>query len=123
LKKALTDQRYVGIFAAILFAAAFLGISIFVHEHTRIISNPTHWYLFSSILRAVFGMAILFFVRKIYGKTPKQALGFHNTKVALVSAAGFLIFLFTIYLITLRASTQLSAFLQDCWSVRCCYSR
>lgn len=97
MKKALTDQRYVGIFAAILFAAAFLGISIFVHEHTRIISNPTHWYLFSSILRAVFGMAILFFVRKIYGKTPKQALGFHNTKVALVSAAGFLIF-FVYYL-------------------------
>ena len=88
MKKIFLDKRYIGIFLALILGVLFVGISLIVLNYL----SGTPWYLFSSILRLLFGAGILFIVNKVYGKTVKQVLGFHNNKVALVSGIGFIVY-------------------------------
>ena len=89
MKSSLWDKRFGGILWAVVLGAAFLILS-------RIIGNYAHgvpWYLLSSMLRAAFGVIILILGTRLYGKTAREILSFHNSKIAVVSGLGFLVFL------------------------------
>ena len=89
MKKVLWDKRFGGILWAVVLGAAFLILS-------RIIGNfvsGVPWYLLSSMLRAAFGIIILMLGTRLYGKTAKEILSFHNSRIAVVSGLGFLVFL------------------------------
>ena len=88
MKKLLQDKRYAGIFWAVIISATFAAISF---SAIRFLSG-TPWFLFSSILRVVFGFIVLFAVKKIYGKTAKEVLSLKGSKKALVAGAGFIIY-------------------------------
>lgn len=94
IKKLLGDKRLVGILLAIIFSAAFGAISLTVRNFL----SGTLWYIFSSVLRILFGIAILIVIWKIYGRSPKELLAFSNTKPAIISGIGFLLY-FAYYLI------------------------
>ena len=51
------------------------------------------WYLLSSMLRAAFGVIILMLGTRLYGKTTREILSLHNSKIAILSGLGFLVFL------------------------------
>ena len=89
MKKLLLDKRFGGILWSVVLGAAFLILS-------RFIGNFAHgvpWYLLSSVLRAAFGVIILMLGIRLYGKTAKEILSFHNSRIAVVSGLGFLVFL------------------------------
>jgi len=51
-----------------------------------IIGNSAHgipWYLLSSMLRAAFGVIILMLGTRLYGKTTREILSLHNSKIAM----------------------------------------
>ena len=41
------------------------------------------WYLLSSMLRAAFGVIILMLRTRLYGKTTREILSLHNSKIAM----------------------------------------
>ena len=41
------------------------------------------WYLLSSMLRAAFGVIILMLGTRLYGKTTREILSLHNSKIAM----------------------------------------
>ena len=88
MKSILTDKRWIGIFSAIAIGAVFIGISLAVMNFL----HGTPWFIFSSILRILFGIAILILSGKIYGRSPKELLAFSNGKAAFISGIGFLLY-------------------------------
>ena len=89
MKTVLLDKRFCGIIWAVVLGAAFLMLS-------QIIGNFAHgvpWYLLSSMLRAAFGIIILILGTRLYGKLAKDILSFHNSRIAVLSGLGFLVFL------------------------------
>ena len=81
-------KKYSGIICALLISAAFTLASLVAR---RVLSGST-WYLFSSILRLVFGLAILYVMKRIYGKSAKEVLSFNGSKSALIAGIGFMIY-------------------------------
>ena len=89
MEKVLWDKRFSGIVWAVVLGAAFLLLS-------RIVGNLVSgvpWYLLSSMLRAAFGIMILMLGTRLYGKTARDILSLHNSKIAMLSGLGFLVFL------------------------------
>ena len=89
MKRLVWDKRFSGILWAVIPGAAFILLS-------RIIGNFVHgvpWYLLSSMLRAAFGIIILMLGTRLYGKTTREILSLHNSKIAILSGLGFLVFL------------------------------
>jgi len=79
MKRLLWDKRFSGILWAVVLGAAFLMLS-------WIIGNSAHgipWYLLSSMLRAAFGVIILMLGTRLYGKTTREILSLHNSKIAM----------------------------------------
>lgn len=94
MKKIMCNKKYSGILWAIILASVFVTISLLAMEFLR----GTAWYVFSSILRFLFGFIILFIVKKLYDRPIKEILSIKGTKIALVAGSGFLVF-FAYYLV------------------------
>ncbi len=88
MTKLLNDKKWIGILSGIIIGAVFVGISLAVMNFM----SGIPWFIFSSILRLFFGIAILLLFEKIYGKSPKELLAFSNAKVAFLSSIGFLLY-------------------------------
>lgn len=67
--------------------------------------NGAPWYLFSSLLRAVFGVGILIAANRLYGGTAKEILSFCKSKTAILSGISFLAYLLY-YIITVCAGCE-----------------
>ncbi len=89
MKRSLWDKRFGGILWAVVLGAAFLILSQFIGNF----AHGVPWYLLSSMLRAAFGVIILMLGKRLYGKTAKEILSLHNSRIAVVSGLGFLVFL------------------------------
>ena len=63
MKKLLSNKKYSGILLAIVITSVFVGISLLAMEVLR----GTPWFLFSTVLRLIFGIIILLVVGKLYG--------------------------------------------------------
>ena len=85
----LKDKRWTGIRFAIVIEAVFVGISLVVLNFL----SGIPWFIFSSVLRIIFGIAIVLLIQKIYGKSPKELFAFSNSKTAVISGIGFLLYL------------------------------
>lgn len=95
MKQILRSKKYSGILWAVIIAAVFTGIQLWV---MRFLSG-TPWYLFSSFSRFAFGFLILFVVLKLYGRTPGKVLSVKGSKAAFIAGSGFLLY-FLYYLLT-----------------------
>lgn len=82
------NRKYIGIPVALIFMAAFVAISLLVNQSL----HGTPWFLFSSGLRIVFGIAILYVAWRVYGKTIPEILNFKNSRIALISGIAFLVY-------------------------------
>lgn len=89
MKRLLWDKRFSGILWAVVLGAAFLMLSILIVNFV----SGIPWYLLSSMLRAAFGVIILMLGTRLYGKTTREILSLHNSKIAILSGLGFLVFL------------------------------
>ena len=85
----LKDKRLCGIAAGLIVEIVFVSISLIVALNFL---KGTPWYIFSSALRLVFGLAVLYLLKKLYGKDAKEVFGFHHPKAAFAASAGFLLF-------------------------------
>ncbi len=72
-----------------MLGAAFLMLSMLIVNFV----SGIPWYLLSSMLRAAFGVIILMLGTRLYGKTTREILSLHNSKIAILSGLGFLVFL------------------------------
>lgn len=88
MKKILCNKKYSGILWAIVVASVFVTISLLGIQFL----NGTTWFIFSSILRFVFGCIILFIAKKLYDTPIKKVLSIKERKKALIAGSGFLIF-------------------------------
>lgn len=89
MKRLLWDKRFSGILWAVVLGAAFLMLSMLIVNFV----SGIPWYLLSSMLRAAFGVIILMLGTRLYGKTTREILSLHNSKIAILSGLGFLVFL------------------------------
>lgn len=89
MKRLLWDKRFSGILWAVVLGAAFLMLSMLIVNFV----SGIPWYLLSSMLRAAFGVIILMLRTRLYGKTTREILSLHNSKIAILSGLGFLVFL------------------------------
>ena len=89
MNRALPKKRFGGIRWAVVLGAAFLILSWIVGNFV----SGVPWYLLSSMLRVAFGVIILMLGKRLYGKTAKDILSFHNSRIAILSGLGFLVFL------------------------------
>ncbi len=94
MTKIVCDKRYCGSLLAVSAAALFVVVSL---VFLGILSGST-WFLFSSFLRAAFGVCILLAMKKIYGRSAKDILSFKGSKAALIAGIGF-IFYFIYFLL------------------------
>lgn len=79
MKPLLWDKRFSGILWAVVLGAAFLMLSMFIVSFV----SGIPWYLLSSMLRAAFGVIILMLGTRLYGKTTREILSLHNSKIAM----------------------------------------
>ncbi len=75
------NRKYSGFIWHLLFAGVFIGLSFLGWHFTEGVT----WFLISSFLRLVFGIAILFTASKLYGRKP-------GSGKALVYGAGLTLF-------------------------------
>ena len=85
----LKDKRICGIAAGSLTAAVFCSISLIVVLNFL---KGTPWYIFSSALRLVFGLVVLYLLKKLYDKDAKEVFRFNDPQAAFAASAGFLLF-------------------------------
>ena len=72
--KIFTDKRYSGFVWHLLFAGVFIGLSLIFIEFTEGIM----WYLISSVLRIIFGIAILIVSTRLFGRKASDILSFRK---------------------------------------------
>lgn len=82
------NRKYIGIPVALIFMVAFVAISLLINQSL----HGTTWFLFSSGMRIVFGIAILYVSWRIYGKTIPEILNLKNSRIAIISGIGFLVY-------------------------------
>lgn len=99
MKKVLCNKKNVGIYWATLIMALFAISALWMLE--RLHNTPVLWFVCSSAQRLVFGIAILFLVSKIHGRTKKDILSFKNSKMALAGGIGYIVV--TVYTMVLLA--------------------
>lgn len=90
MKKIFTDKRYAGILWSVLFNTLFVILSLIGLQFL----DGVPWFLYSSVLRVIFGVIIIFAVSRIYGMSAREIIGFHNWKKALIAGTGFLVYFF-----------------------------
>lgn len=83
MKKILYNMKYSGILWAIVVASTFVAISFSV----RSLFSGASWFVFSSVLRFVFGFFILFIVKKLYGTPIKKVLSVKGSKTAIIAGS------------------------------------
>lgn len=88
------DKRWCGILLSVVLTVFFVLISLSVNQFI----HNTPWFLFSSLLRLLFGFFILFMIRKIYNKHMRDVFCFKNSKEAVIAAVVFLLY-FVYYVI------------------------
>ena len=101
MKKLLSNKKYSGFLLAIVITSVFVGISLLVMEVLR----GTPWFLFSTVLRLIFGIIILLVVGKLYGRSVKDVLSFRGSKKALIAGTGFFVY-FVYYLVVWCSGIQ-----------------
>lgn len=109
MKKILFNKRYSGMFFGIFFALLFMGSALGALEIFR--ESEVTWYVVSSVQRLVFGFAILFACKKLYGQTIKDILTLRGSKKAIVVGAGLIfvaLYLLLFYGLALEAIGGLS---------------
>ena len=79
MKPLLWDKRFRGILWAVVLGAAFLMLSMLIVNFV----SGIPWYLLSSMLCAAFGVIILMLGTRLYGKTTREILSLHNSKIAM----------------------------------------
>lgn len=79
MKPLLWDKRLSGILWAVVLGAAFLMLSMLIVNFV----SGVPWYLLSSMLRAAFGVIVLMLGTRLYGKTTREILSLHNSKIAM----------------------------------------
>lgn len=79
------DKRWCGILLSIVLTVFFVLISLSVNQFI----HNTPWFLFSSLLRLLFGFFVLFMIRKIYNKHMRDVFCFKNSKEAFIAAVDF----------------------------------
>ena len=94
VRKIFSNKKFSGYIWHILFAGVFITLSLIFIEYTQGVT----WYLISSTLRIIFGIAILIVSSKLFERKPADILSFRNTKEAIFAGAGFCLF-FLYYLI------------------------
>lgn len=62
-----------------MLGAAFLMLSMLIVNFV----SGIPWYLLSSMLCAAFGVIILMLGTRLYGKTTREILSLHNSKIAM----------------------------------------
>ena len=88
LEKIFWNKKYSGFIWHLLLAGVFIGLSFLGRHFTEGVT----WFLISSFLRLVFGIAILFTASKLYGRKPSDILSFKGSGKALVYGAGLTLF-------------------------------
>ncbi len=71
-----TNKKYSGYVLHFIFAGTFIGLSFLFIELTE----GTIWFLISSILKIIYGVAILFVSTKLFEKKASEIVSFKNTK-------------------------------------------
>lgn len=102
------DKRWIGIILSLFLTIVFVAISLTVNK----IIQGTPWFLFSSCLRIVFGVLILYIVKKVFGKNAKEVFCFKNGKEAVIAATGFLVYFIyfvILYGVGIKSITGLTA--------------
>ena len=79
LKKNFCNKRFSGIVWAFIVGILFFGFSIF---GIKLIPTKISWYIYSSVLRIVFGFIFLIILNKFLGRSIKDVLSFKNPKLA-----------------------------------------
>ncbi len=82
------DKRYSGFLWHIIITAIFVMLSLFFLKRT----DGTTWFLISSVLRIMFGCAVLFVAIRLFELRPLEILKNRNIKTALTASVGFLLF-------------------------------
>jgi membrane protease YdiL (CAAX protease family) len=98
LKKIFCNKRFSGIVWAFIVGALFMGFSIL---GVTLMPTNVSWYIYSSVLRIVFGFICLFILNKFLGRSIKDVLSFKNPKLAFISGFGF-IFYVAFFIITYK---------------------
>lgn len=101
MEKLVKDRRYNGILLACPLMVPFILISLSVNH----VLHGAPWFLFSSVLRILFGAGILLVTPKLYGRSAGEVLRLDRTKTALVAGAGFLLY-FLYYLIDVSVGVK-----------------
>ena len=87
--KIISDKRYGGFLWHFVIVVPFIGFSLLIMKFL----SGTSWFIVSSVLRIIFGVAILAVVAKLFEKRPAEVLSLKNTGKALVAGAGFILLL------------------------------
>ena len=88
MEKFLFNKKYSGILWAIVIGVIFVLISLFMLNFL----SGSKWYMFSSALRLVSGIAVLVVAGELYGIRPGDIFTFKGSRTALIAGAGFLVF-------------------------------
>ena len=76
MKKLFLSRQFGGILWHFVFAGLFIGISLILLE----VMEGVTWYLVSTALRVLFGLAILRVSTKLFWKDWRDILSFRNVK-------------------------------------------
>ncbi len=98
MKRWLFNKQFGGILWHFIFAGLFIGLSLIFLECTEGVT----WYLVSTALRLMFGTAILLISIRLFEASPRDIMSLRNTKGALLSGFGFLLF-FVYYCFTVAS--------------------
>lgn len=96
MKKQLLNQKNIGIVYAIIFSVIFVSISLFLLKYL----NGVTWYIVSSILRLIFGFAIIIIGKKFFNRKVKEIFSFEKCNKAMLCGIGFILY-FIYYIILL----------------------
>ena len=88
MKKQVINQENIGILFAIIFGSIFVIISLFLLKY---LSGVT-WYIVSSILRLIFGIAIIIASKKFFKREIKDLFTLKESKKAILAGIGFIIY-------------------------------
>ena len=82
-KKLFCNKKFSGIIWAFIVGAFFMGFSIL---GLKLMPTNVSWYIYSSVLRIIFGFISLSILNKFLGRSIKDVLSFKNPKLAFIFA-------------------------------------
>lgn len=81
-------KRYIGIISTVVISAIFFVASQIGLKHL----DGAAWYVFSSVLRIIFGCIAILRLKKLYGRSIVSIFTNYTPKSAIISGIGFLIY-------------------------------